>query len=83
MQKFLNPRGFAILAALQSVAGRLDATMAQVALAWLMQQPGVTAPIASATSLPQLAELMAATRLRLDADAFAALAAASASPPGH
>jgi aryl-alcohol dehydrogenase-like predicted oxidoreductase len=52
--------------------------MAQVALAWLMQRPGVTAPIASATSVAQLDELMAATRLSLDADAVATLNEASA-----
>jgi aryl-alcohol dehydrogenase-like predicted oxidoreductase len=83
MQKFMNPRGFAILAALESVANSLGATMAQVALAWLMHRPSVTAPIASATSLAQLAELMASTRLRLDATTLATLDAASAPDPGH
>ena len=83
MQKFMNPRGFAILAALESVANSLGATMAQVALAWLMHRPSVTAPIASATSLAQLGELMASTRLRLDAAAMAALDSASAPDPGH
>ena len=83
MQKFMNPRGFAILAALDAVARSLGATMAQVALAWLMHRPSVTAPIASATSLAQLAELMASTRLRLDAAALATLDAASAPDPGH
>jgi aryl-alcohol dehydrogenase-like predicted oxidoreductase len=83
MQKFMNPRGFAILAALESVARPLGATMAQVALAWLMHRPSVTAPIASATSVEQLAELMSATRLRLDAPAQATLDAASAPDPGH
>ena len=83
MQKFMNPRGFAILAALESVANSLGATMAQVALAWLMHRPSVTAPIASATSLPQLAELIASTRLRLDAATLAALDAASAADPGR
>jgi aryl-alcohol dehydrogenase-like predicted oxidoreductase len=83
MQKFMNPRGFAILAALEAVANSLGATMAQVALAWLMQRPGVTAPIASATSLAQLAELMASTQLRLDAAAMASLDTASAQDPGH
>ena len=83
MQKFMNPRGFAILAALESVANSLGATMAQVALAWLMHRPSVTAPIASATSLAQLGELMASTRLRLDAAAMAALDSASAPDSGH
>ena len=83
MQKFMNPRGFAILAALESVANSLGATMAQVALAWLMHRPSVTAPIASATSQAQLAELMASTRLRLDAAALATLDAASAPNSSH
>jgi aryl-alcohol dehydrogenase-like predicted oxidoreductase len=47
--------------------------MAQVALAWLMQRPSVTAPIASATSVAQLTELLGAVRIRLDADAIRAL----------
>lgn len=76
--KYLNPRGLRILAALDSVAERLEATPARVATAWLMAQEGVTSPIASATSLAQLEELVAATRLRLDAPALAELNAASA-----
>jgi len=78
MQKFMNPRGMRILAALEAVAPRCHATMAQVALAWLMHRPSVTAPIASATSVVQLDELMAATRLTLDADAIRALDEAGA-----
>ena len=66
MKKYLNERGLRILDALDDVAGRLRATPAQVALAWLMAQPGVTAAIASATSLAQLDDLLAATRLSLD-----------------
>ncbi len=73
MQKFLNPRGLAILGALEQVANRCNATMAQVALAWLMHRPSVTAPIASATSVAQLEELMGAVQVRLDADAIRAL----------
>ena len=73
MAKFLNPRGMRILAALENVAHKLNATMAQVALAWLIRRPAVTAPIASATSLSQLAELMRAAELTLGADAIAAL----------
>jgi aryl-alcohol dehydrogenase-like predicted oxidoreductase len=78
MQKFMNPRGMRILAALEVVAQRCNATMAQIALAWLMHRPSVTAPIASATSIAQLDELTAAARLPLDADAIAALNQASA-----
>lgn len=67
--KYLNPRGLRILAALDRVAARHDATPARIALAWLMAQPTITAPIASATSLAQLHELVAATQVRLtDAD---------------
>ena len=72
MKKFLNPRGQRILAALDDVARRCQATPAQVALAWLIAQPGVTASIASATSIAQLDELLGSARLTLDADAFAA-----------
>ncbi|MEO8344777.1 MAG: aldo/keto reductase [Betaproteobacteria bacterium] len=77
MQKFLNPRGHAILVALEAVARANNATMAQVALAWLMQRPGVTAPIASATTLPQLAELTASLQLELDPVALTTLDRAS------
>lgn len=78
MAKFLTERGHAILRALDAVAERLSATPAQVALAWLMSRDGVTAPIASATSVAQLEEIMPATRLTLDNDARRALEAASA-----
>jgi len=60
------------------IAQRSGATMAQVALAWLMRRPSVTAPIASATSVAQLGELTAAAYLRLDPDAIRALDQASA-----
>ena len=79
VQKYLNERGLRILAALDEVAARLDATPAQVALAWLIEQPTVTAPIASATSLKQLKEITAAARLVLDEAALRALDEASAS----
>lgn len=78
MSKYLNARGLRILAALDRIAADYDASPAQVALAWLIDRPGVTAPIASATSLEQLAELTAATKLRLDASAIGALDDASA-----
>ena len=74
---YLTPRGLRILAALDEVAQRLNATPAQVALAWEMARPAITAPIASATSLVQLEELAQAARLRLDAASVAALDAAS------
>ena len=55
------------------MAKRHDATMAQVALAWLMARPSVTAPIASATSLAQLADILKSVELKLTADDMAAL----------
>jgi aryl-alcohol dehydrogenase-like predicted oxidoreductase len=76
--KYLNERGLRILAALDTVAERYNTTPSQVATAWLMAQAAVTSPIASATSLAQLAELVAATRLTLDAEALATLNQASA-----
>ena len=78
MSKYLNPRGLRILAALDRVAADKHATPAAVALAWLIDRPGLTAPIASATTVEQLGELIAATRLRLDVDAVRALDQASA-----
>src|SRR5450432_515455 len=65
--KYLNARGLAVLEALDAVAAEHKAAPAQVALAWLMQQPGVAAPIASATSAAQLDDLVKATQLNLDA----------------
>lgn len=78
MQKYLNPRGLRILAALDEVAQRHHVKPAHVALAWVMSRPGVTAPIASATSLAQLRELIAAVSLSLDADSVRMLDQASA-----
>lgn len=77
-KQYLNPRGLKVLAALDEVAARLGATPAQVALAWQAAKPGITASIASATSEAQLSELVKAASLELDADAMAALDAASA-----
>jgi aryl-alcohol dehydrogenase-like predicted oxidoreductase len=78
VKPYLNARGLRVLAALDTVAARLDATPAQVALAWQIARPGITAPIASATSLTQLHELVAAARLTLDAESTRAIDAASA-----
>lgn len=78
MGKYLNDRGRRILAALDEIALHHRASPAQVALAWLMARPGITAPIASATRLEQLDDLIAATRLRLDAAALEHLDRASA-----
>jgi aryl-alcohol dehydrogenase-like predicted oxidoreductase len=68
IKKYLDERGRRILAALDEVAANHHAKPAQVALAWLMARPGITAPIASATRLDQLDELIGATRLRLGAE---------------
>ena len=78
VQKYLNDRGRKILSALDSVAARLKATPAQVAIAWMIAKPAVTAPIASATSLTQLEELVKAPSIKLTPEDTAALDAASA-----
>ncbi|MDB5752775.1 MAG: NADP-dependent oxidoreductase protein [Ramlibacter sp.] len=75
--KYLNERGLRIVAALDEVAQRLHCQPGQVAIAWLLARPGVTSPIASASSLEQLAQLAAAARLQLDPDDLAVLDAAS------
>ncbi len=72
-REYMNPRGFRVLEALDQVAARYEATVSQVALAWVMAQPGVTSAIASATTVPQLQELLGAVPLQLDADALARL----------
>ena len=79
LRKYLHPRGHAILAALDAVSARTGATPAQVAIAWLMTRPAVTAPIASATNVAQLDEIMAATRVVLDDEALRELDRASQS----
>ncbi len=79
--RYLTERGLRVLAGLDAVAARHGplVTTGQVALAWQMLQPGITAPIASATTLAQLAELAAAVRLVLTADDLAVLASTTAS----
>ncbi|WP_043361173.1 aldo/keto reductase [Belnapia sp. F-4-1] len=78
MGKYLTPRGLKVLAALDAVAGEVAATPAQVAIAWLLAKPTVTAPIASATSFDQLEDLLGATALGLSPAQVAALDEASA-----
>ncbi len=75
--KYLNERGFRILAALDAVAKARAATPSAVALAWLIARPSITAPIASATSPAQVAELWAAAQLSLSPEDIASLDAAS------
>jgi len=77
VKKYLNERGMKILAALDEVAKSVHAKPSQVALAWLMARPAVTAPIASATSVAQLRELMASAELELDRAAMERLNRAS------
>ena len=78
VKKYVNERGLRILATLDQVGSRVNATPAQVALAWLMTRPAVAAPIASATSVAQLEELMKAPSVALDAEAMSLLEKASA-----
>ena len=78
VRRYLEPRGFRILAALDMVAAGHEATPAQVALAWIMARPGITAPIASATSASQVDELAGAVSLDLAEADLVALDAASA-----
>lgn len=75
---YLNHRGLGILNALDRVSHRLNATPAQVALAWQIRQPTIVAPIASATSVTQWDELARSASLPLDAVSMATLEAASA-----
>ena len=78
VRKYLNPRGFRILDALDKTAADRGVTQAAVALAWLMARPGITAPIVSATNPGQLNELLAAATLNLDANTVTLLNDASA-----
>lgn len=78
VSQYLNDRGWRILAALDTVAGAHQAQPAEVALAWLMAREGVTAPIASATSVEQVDSLIAATQLSLSAADIDLLTAAGA-----
>jgi aryl-alcohol dehydrogenase-like predicted oxidoreductase len=78
VKKYLDARGQRILAALDEVARERDRSPAAIALAWLVAQPTVTAPIASATNLEQLQTLIEAATMELDAEAIDKLSAASA-----
>ena len=78
VQKYLNDWGFSVVAALDEVAQATGSTPARVALAWLIAQPGITAPIASATSSNQLNDLAAAAELKLGRESIEKLNEASA-----
>jgi len=77
IKKYLNGRGYKILAALDKVSAEYNSTPAAAALAWLMARPGITGPIASATSLQQLEELGKAAELKLSPEAIELLTTAS------
>jgi aryl-alcohol dehydrogenase-like predicted oxidoreductase len=77
VKKYLDDRGLKILAALDEASGRTGAPPARIAIAWVMAQPGIAAPIASASSLEQLQEIVRAAQLKLDADTLALLDRAS------
>ncbi len=78
VEKYLTDRGLRILQTLDQAAQRLESSPGKVALAWLLSRPSVTAPIASATNLDQVNDLMEATRLQLDEESIAQLTDASA-----
>ncbi|PPU77082.1 MULTISPECIES: aldo/keto reductase [Xanthomonas] len=81
VKQYLNPRGLRILQALDDVAASHHATPAQIALAWLIARPGISAPIVSATSVDQLHDVLAAAQLSLSAAHIAQLDDASAATP--
>ena len=78
VKKYLNDRGFRILQALDEAAKHHHSTPAKISLAWLIARPSVTAPIASATNLEQLNDLIEASSLRLDHSTMESLNRASA-----
>jgi aryl-alcohol dehydrogenase-like predicted oxidoreductase len=82
VKQYMNPRGERILAAVDAICAETGATPAQVALAWVMARPSVTAPIASATTIPQLDELMGAAHLRLTPEQMERLDEAGAADDG-
>jgi aryl-alcohol dehydrogenase-like predicted oxidoreductase len=82
VKKYLNERGYKILSALDQVAKTHASTPTRVALAWLLAQPSVTAPIASATNLDQLHDLLSATDLKLHPESLEKLNQASAYAAG-
>jgi aryl-alcohol dehydrogenase-like predicted oxidoreductase len=78
MAKYLDGRGPKVLEAMDDIAAETKASLAQIALAWVAAQPGITAPIASATSLGQIEDLIGAMTLDLSPDQIERLDAASA-----
>ena len=78
MDQYMQGKGPAVLAAMDAISAKTGASLAQIALAWLLAKPGVAAPIASATNVAQLTELMGVLDLALSAEDIAALDRASA-----
>jgi aryl-alcohol dehydrogenase-like predicted oxidoreductase len=78
LKRYLDPRGMRILSAVDSVAARHNAVPAQIALAWLIAKPLITAPIVSVTSLRQLTEILRAPEIKLAGEDIAVLDAAGA-----
>jgi aryl-alcohol dehydrogenase-like predicted oxidoreductase len=78
LKRYLDARGMGILRALDTVAARHNALPAQIAIAWLIAKPIITAPIASATSLKQLDEILKAPQIKLSREEIALLDAAGA-----
>lgn len=76
-KKYLNDHGLKILKALDEVAAQTNSNPAQVSIAWLLTRPTIAAPIASATSVTQLQDLVKATKLKLDKEAIELLDKAS------
>ncbi|WP_343305378.1 aldo/keto reductase [Chitinophaga niabensis] len=76
--RYLNEKGFKILKALDEVAAQYNSKPGTIAIAWVMAQPGITAPIASASNMAQFDHLVAAASLKLDVKALDLLNAASA-----
>lgn len=66
--RYMNEAGFAVLAQVEGLARAHGATPGQIALAWLLAQPAVTAPIASATSVAQTEEMLGALQLKVPVD---------------
>jgi len=73
----MNDHGFGVIKALEEVAARYEAKPGQIALAWLIARPSVTAPIVSATSLEQVSELVDAAEIELDEESIQKIDAAS------
>jgi aryl-alcohol dehydrogenase-like predicted oxidoreductase len=78
VKKYLNDWGFGVVAALEQIAKEHSSTPARIALAWLIAQPGITSPIASATNDKHLQDLVEATKLKLDPAAIEKLNTVSA-----